>query len=60
MRAEIKEQFSNFMDVHNSEKGLARQNSAKIESVYKDVPEIAEEHKIHKDSNGFRNDEYGV
>ena len=41
------------MDVHDSYKELARQNSTKTESgVYKDVPEIAEERKIQKDENG--------
>ena len=37
------------MDVHDSEK--ARKDSAKPESLYKDVPLIAEERKIGKDES---------
>ena len=55
MTAEIKEQFQNFMDVRGTgsiDANRARQDSSKItESIFKDVPEIAEERKIHSDEN---------
>jgi len=57
MRAEIKEQFQNFMDVRvttqqtieSDAANRARGHSAKTESIYKEVPEIAEERKIGED-----------
>ena len=55
MTAEIKEQFQNFMDVRSTggiDVNRAKQDSSKITvSIYKDVPEIAEERKIHSDEN---------